>query len=322
MELTLPLACYTFHLRATTAIKFNAYSGSAWRGLFGHALKQASCVTHESDCKNCLLYRNCVYSYIFETPPPENTEYMRRYNAAPHPFILTPDYHLRALKPGETTRLKLTLIGKATQHLPYIVHALQQAGTRGIGPAEGKYRLETITQQTRPGDPVEAPIYNQGRLNPLPAVTPSIPSLPEHLTLEFQSPVRLKYQNYLLTPQRFQVAAIISNLLRRASMLSYFHDEAPLDLDFKSLTAAARETTAQSVELKWSEWTRYSSRQKTKLQMGGIIGSVRLSGKDIEPFWPLLWIGQWLHIGKATSMGLGSYRIRMADEPRAQVEAA
>ena len=138
------------------------------------------------------------------------------------------------------------------------------------------------------------------------------------MTLEFQSPVRLKYQNRLLTPQRFEVAAILGNLLRRVSMLSYFHGNAPLELDFKSLTAAARSTAALSTELKWSEWTRYSSRQKTKMQMGGITGTVQLSGEDIKPFWPLLWIGQWLHIGKATSMGLGHYQITMTEPPQTQ----
>jgi hypothetical protein len=45
------------------------YSGAAWRGVFGHALKQLVCVTRERNCLDCLLYRSCVYPYIFEAPP-------------------------------------------------------------------------------------------------------------------------------------------------------------------------------------------------------------------------------------------------------------
>ena len=41
--------------------------------------------------------------------------------------------------------------------------------------------------------------------------------------------------------------------------------------------------------------------------MGGLVGSFELAGPDIEPFWPLLWLGQWTHAGKGSSMGLGRY---------------
>jgi CRISPR/Cas system endoribonuclease Cas6 (RAMP superfamily) len=30
----------------------------------------------------------------------------------------------------------------------------------------------------------------------------------------------------------------------------------------------------------------------------------------LEVFWPYLWLGQWTHIGKGTSMGMGAYTIQ------------
>jgi CRISPR/Cas system endoribonuclease Cas6 (RAMP superfamily) len=64
------------------------------------------------------------------------------------------------------------------------------------------------------------------------------------------------------------------------------------------------------VNVEWQDWTRYSSRQRTRMQMGGIVGSAELdtAGMDSEG-WAGLWLGQWLHIGKQTSMGLGHYRL-------------
>jgi CRISPR-associated endoribonuclease Cas6 len=322
MDIDLPVAHHQIALRAITPIRFHGYSGSAWRGLFGHALKRSACVTHEHDCTRCVLYRSCVYSYIFETPPPADTHFMRRYSAAPHPFILRPDLDLRTLDIGETTILDLTLIGKASQYLPYIVHAFDQAGRYGIGPAKGEYEIVGIEQETIPGSGVFHETYTNGSLAPLPAAIPEIPPLPDSVTLIIQSPVRLKYEERLLSPDRFAFAAIISNLLRRLSMLSYFHNDKEQNLDFKALVATAKQVRPTATDIKWYNWARYSSRQKTKIKMDGITGTVMLDGNDIKPFWPLLWLGQWLHVGKATSMGMGHYKIEVNDHVVTSPKAA
>jgi CRISPR/Cas system endoribonuclease Cas6 (RAMP superfamily) len=49
--------------------------------------------------------------------------------------------------------------------------------------------------------------------------------------------------------------------------------------------------------------------------MGGLLGRFSLAGEGLEPFWPYLWLGQWTHAGKGTSMGLGQYRIGGAGLP-------
>lgn len=59
-----------------------------WRGAFGHALKKTVCVVRDTPCAQCLLKHACAFSYVFETPQPANTEKMRKYTAAPHPFVL------------------------------------------------------------------------------------------------------------------------------------------------------------------------------------------------------------------------------------------
>ena len=48
--------------------------------------------------------------------------------------------------------------------------------------------------------------------------------------------------------------------------------------------------------------------------MGGLLGTVDLSGEGLAPFWPFLHLGQWTHAGKGTIMGLGHYQIEPVDK--------
>lgn len=45
------------------------------------------------------------------------------------------------------------------------------------------------------------------------------------------------------------------------------------------------------------------------MQLGGLLGTVVFESRDLAPFWPYLWLGQWTHAGKNTSMGLGKYQV-------------
>jgi hypothetical protein len=126
------------------------------------------------------------------------------------------------------------------------------------------------------------------------------------------TPLRVKRNEHLVHPQRFEFHDLFRNLLRRVSLLSYFHMGQELKADFRGLTQAARACPVLARDLRWREWTRYSSRQRTTLQMGGLVGSITLDGAAMGPFWPYLWLGQWTHAGKGTSMGLGRYGIREA----------
>ena len=43
--------------------------------------------------------------------------------------------------------------------------------------------------------------------------------------------------------------------------------------------------------------------------MGGIVGSFVAEGPAIATLWPCLWLGQWTHLGKGCTMGLGRYAL-------------
>jgi hypothetical protein len=86
----LTLSRYELRLQALEACSLPAFLGSTLRGAFGHALKQAVCVMEHRNCEQCMVADRCMYSYLFETPPPPDLALLRGQQRAPHPFILSP----------------------------------------------------------------------------------------------------------------------------------------------------------------------------------------------------------------------------------------
>lgn len=308
---TIPLKTYRFHYDTTQPIRLPDYPGSAWRGALGHALKRTVCVVRNTPCTQCLLKNACAYSYVFETPPPADAEKMRKYTAAPHPFVL----RLSEKLASETSySIDLTLFGHGQRFFPYLIHALQAAGKDGIGGHRQLFELNKIEDLDYQGNGHS--IYQTGELRPQhPAISPPIPEMPARIELTFHTPVRIKQDQKNLIANDFSFGALFSNLLRRISMISYFHTDTPLDADFAGLTAKARRVRIAEQHLTWYDWTRYSSRQQAEMNMGGLVGSISLDTSGLDEFWPYLWLGQWTHVGKATSMGMGAYSINSTSLP-------
>ncbi|ALQ50410.1 CRISPR system precrRNA processing endoribonuclease RAMP protein Cas6 [Nitrosomonas ureae] len=301
---SIPLMTYRFYFDTHQPVRLPDYPGSAWRGAFGHALKKTVCVIRNTPCHQCLLKHACAYSYIFETPPPSNTEKMRKYNSTPHPFV----FRFAEKPTTEEYSLDMNLFGHGQRFFPYIIHAMHMAGQDGIGGNRQPFRLNRIDAIDFQGPPIT--VYQEAELrNQSPLQSPSPPQMPEKINITFHSPVRIKQDNKNLGDNHFNFGALFGSLLRRISMICYFHTDTPLETDFAELAAAARNIQFSTQNLHWYDWTRYSSRQQTEMQMGGVLGSVSLDMQGLGDFWPYLWLGQWTHVGKGTSMGMGAYTI-------------
>jgi CRISPR-associated endoribonuclease Cas6 len=310
-QISLPIMPLRFVFDAPARLEMPDYPGSAWRGAFGHALKQTVCVIRGIECEDCLLYRSCAFPYLFKTPPRAGGTKMTRYQTVPVPYLLT----IEPRRSPDEYLLGCTLIGDAYRYLPYVVHALQRSGEQGVGSRRQKLVLREVRQLV-----FETGIWTEIYRPSEPLATespgcPVLPELPAAVTIDILTPLRLRRAGHLVTPDTFHFRDLFSALLRRVSMLTYFHGESALETDFAGLTQASGQIEIMTKNLRFKDWTRYSSRQKTDMQMGGVVGGFELPGSDLAPFWPYLWIGQWIHAGKGATMGLGHYRISPASLP-------
>lgn len=100
---------------------------------------------------------------------------------------------------------------------------------------------------------------------------------------------------------------LLSQALRRLSLICQIHLGITPQADYAALKAHAA-TVRSRPALRWYDWQRYSNRQQQSMHLGGAIGDWHLGNLAPEHA-RALHIGQWLHLGKNTTFGLGRYTL-------------
>jgi len=325
-RIELEVARYRFLLEATTPIVLPPYKGSTFRGGFGRVFRSMVCCLRETRCRECMVRETCVYSSVFESPVPRSAQVMRKYEASPHPFVITPPLEDKTrYEPGEQMELSLTLIGKSTRYLPYFILAFRELGKVGLGKDRGQYVLRRVLVEQREGpqgtvrETVGYSCDDQRIQESMSTVTydgflrdAACFNGLRRVSLRTLTPIRIIHGGKLARAMDFHL--LIRALLRRLCLLSYFHcDGASLPVDIKHYVELAKQVRTLCCSLRWRDWQRYSSRQGTRLGMGGLVGTVTYEG-ELDTFLPFLIAGEYVHVGKGTSLGLGKYRLLMGKE--------
>lgn len=128
-----------------------------------------------------------------------------------------------------------------------------------------------------------------------------------NLTIEFITPTRLKFNGEY--GMEFNFRMLVFKMIRRILELAHFYvPEEAINWEFGDLLDTANDVNINHSHLHWVDLKRYSSRQRTEMKLGGLVGTVSLQG-ELNPFLPLLQTSEILHVGKATTFGLGKVRI-------------
>ena len=304
---------YRINVMAIEPIRLPEYKGSALRGLFGHAMKRVVCTAKNQECDACLLRLKCIYSAIMESPIPEEHPHHRKYKNAPHPYIIVPPLtNKQYFSPDELISFDIVLIGKANDYLPYFVYTFTEMGKIGIGKERGKFDVASVKALGLDGGAVEVfngidgilraadnrIDYNRFIISPSPEPSPII-------TISFETPVRIKEDSKLSSDIPFSL--LIKRLSERALLLAHFHCGAEMG-DVEGFVRDAEDVEAITNNLHWIDWERYSNRQQTKMKLGGLIGEITYRG-NFQKYLPLIRLGEHIHVGKATTFGLGKYKI-------------
>jgi len=288
-----------------------SYKGSTFRGAFGHVFKKIACTCGSDEHQD-----NCIYQYVFETKPPQNSDVLKKYESVPRPFVIQPPLDPRTyFSPGERIQFSFTLFGKAIDYLPYFIYAFQEMGRRGLGKDQHSLQLRQVFQMniqndmsTLIYDGEQGKIYN--RWQPIDAKDiiqhTKINVNTNRIWLYFITPTRLqKNGKYISTAPDFE--DLMKATLRRLSSILYFHQEIKLEMDYNEFFSLASKIELVKSQVEWIDWERYSNRQKERIKLGGIEGKALYRG-ELEPFIPWLTLAGWIHIGKNPVFGLGKVK--------------
>lgn len=326
MELSLPLARYRYLCRMAAPLRLPDYAGSLLRGQFGASLRRISCATSAPTCEGCPLLSTCPYPAVFAAPAPERHD-MQRFSHIPNPYVIEPPpIGTTQVEQGGTLAFNLVLFGRALDHLPLISFALQRAIEQGLGASRVSGIIERIEVQNASAfsEPDWSGIWRRGDSAIAPhqalmtvAATPSSSAAPiTQAKLTFKTPLRLQHQGQPVRPHALSPRKLIADLLRRITLLAEFHADRPNFIPNAPELVRHAARLDQRHDLHWHDWSRYSCRQLQEMTLGGVLGTWTLTG-DLEPLMPWLSLGQWLHVGKNATLGLGAYHLETSPSTNA-----
>jgi hypothetical protein len=179
-------------------------------------------------------------------------------------------------------------------------------GRLGLGRQRGKFSLQSVynEQNEEIYQTVSGVLRNQ-----LPVHQPGdfISQNASHsLRLTISTPLRITELGKVCHHLDFPL--LLRNILRRASLLAEIHTPQKWPLDYSTILANTSRIETKSTQLRWWDWERYSNRQQRRMQMGGLVGELKLHG-DLAAYWPLLKLGEYIHVGKNTTFGMGKMTI-------------
>lgn len=314
------LSKYNLTISPDEELILPSYKGSTLRGGFGSVFRRISCIERNSkSCKKCLLREKCAYSYIFNTSPSFDSPVLKNLDDIPRPFIIEPPLDTRRIvNKDEKLTFNLILVGKAIEYFPYFIVAFRELGEAGIGRYRKKFILKEITTDSC-SNQVKGLIYSdedstirntEERFSWLNLVEKSHLRIKrqkrEKIFLNFLTPTRLKHNGEFVMVPEFHI--VIRSLLRRISNLCYFHCGVDLNINFKELIEKSKKIKIDKINTQWIDWERYSSAQRMKMKMGGFVGEILYSG-ELELFIPFLLLGEYIHLGKGATFGMGWYRL-------------
>lgn len=272
--------------RTLHSLPLSGYAGAFWRGRIGAELRRTSCLTGAPDCRDCSLSAHCAYGMLYETPAEAVTAGPLAHHVdMPHPYIVRPCHGPGPVASGSLIEIRLTLIGPAVARSAAVLHAVHKLAARDPD-------IELVSHEARRPD----------------LTLPDSLARARNWQLTLETPMRIRRGGRYLGTDSLDFGALWGALSRRLSMFHQLAHGRPLELDFAGLKAQAEAAHLARRALRWHDWSRVSGRQKQRIPMGGVEGTavVEALPPDLLPW---LWLGQFLHVGKGTVMGLGAYRM-------------
>jgi hypothetical protein len=303
-----------FVCKVETAITLDAQPGTAVRGVLYHAL-----ISTFSPNESVAGLPLDPVRALLAGRDAENA----RGQDLPRAFTVEPPAAHSYFRAGETFEFGVSLLGAAIGLMPYLLRAVRQAGTLGVGRGRGQFRLIQI-DEFKPLDDSRRVLMEEGQ-----AVPPRLQITHQQIeaeaamrggqvvSLDFKSPLRLVRDGQLV--RKPLLGVLLRRLLERAQTLvehesaQAAHVAAPHRWKEEwarigQLGDALDRENLVDDKTYWVDIDSYSKMRQRSTPIGGLKGETHWQHIPLEVLVWLLW-GQSLHVGKNAVKGDGHFRV-------------
>ena len=248
------------------------FIGSTIRGALGHSLKKVVCINPSFDCNGCFAKENCTFYDFYES-----------------------DFAKFRLKISLNPKLdfKIILFEEKIKEAPFVISAIYKA-FKEIGITKSRIKLDNFVilynnQLVYDGE------FRKFDNNPLRF---NFNEYKKDFTLKINTPIRIK-ENAKFVKKSIKLETILRSINHRYLKLT--------NQEIKKLFFTPEYEEVYK-NLSFKELIRYSNRQKTKMNLGGIIGEIIYKNVD-ENSYKLLKLGEVIGVGKQVTFGLGDIKV-------------
>lgn len=255
--------------------------------------------------QTCSDIHRCCYYQLFSKQLATEPLALKHHQKPPFPFIFSFQKLYATDECGQVI-IELTLTGYASNHADEFISAikalLEHGYSRGFHPESRIIGVESLGMY---GDKLLLSDFGNSAerkkiiILDADTVIDSRNHSGDLVEISFLTPLRLIQQGKVLT--NFDPGKFICALMRRISSISYYYCGYEMMDDFSGYADAANR-----VEL--IENTLFYGAANKLFNHSGIMGSAVLSGLGYELI-PFLILGEYLHLGKAASYGMGRFKV-------------
>lgn len=215
----------------------------------------------------------------------------------------------------QTIILPVLFIGSGINAIGSFIKLLHHLGTYGLIHGRGKFLISSVTGEDGSG------IYSELEFNqesPEKTVFPVCnlgwwlerqEQLSGSILIELMSPMRIIKQNKPLF--RADFADIFPFVLRRVTAFIASHSSADFKHDVAGLVSITSDIDVIKNGLSWHDWRTLKCDIKYQ-SLGGLLGTLTLSGDGLQELMWVLQLGTLFNCGKGAAYGAGQFRLSCA----------
>jgi len=298
------IASYRINFQAVADTYLPPAQGSMIRGTLGTILKKNLSLETVSSSEKTLQIEESLYNKLFYGLNLGNEQMTLSTFKLPNPYVIKPlSQGMTRFQAGDVWQFQLIVIGSRIRpYTPYYLLAIKEMEHYFLGAEKGQFKLISIVDTF---NKVKVDLtslkqmcgWKKHLITPIKEIHKGV------CVITFRTPLRLMKQGKLSSDFNFE--DMIKSIMRRGTIIADYYEGLEQEEHYKEVSLEeARHVRIKNKKLKWVKLERYSKFKKERMSLSGVVGVMEFEGTFKHSlYW--LELAQWIHIGKACTMGGG-----------------